>query len=109
MVRSSTRKLNRDPKVVQKIKEKKPPMDMVFFILVIAITCFGLVMLFSASYSYCYYRYGNSYFYIQRQFVWAVVGVVVMLVASRFPYKIFKRFSWVIYIVSCVLLAITLV
>lgn len=47
----------------------------------------GLVCLFSASYAVAYaYEDGNSTYYIFRQGVFAVAGVVVMLVLSKLNY-----------------------
>ena len=48
--------------------------DLTFLVMVILLLVFGLVMMFSASYAQGYYREGNSYHYIVRQLLWAVVG-----------------------------------
>ena len=54
--------------------------DVPFFLLVIIILTIGLVMLFSASYTYAYYNYnGDSAYFFKRQLVWSVIGVVAML------------------------------
>ena len=54
--------------------------DLTFLVMVILLLVFGLVMMFSASYAQGYYREGNSYHYIVRQLVWAVVGLAAMFV-----------------------------
>lgn len=64
--------------------------DIPFFALTIIILAIGLVMLFSASYPYSYFESGNSYHYFVRQLIFAVVGVVAMLIISKLNYKIFK-------------------
>ncbi len=78
--------------------KKRGKIDITFFSLVLILLTIGLVMLFSASYAYSYEYYGNSYKFISRQALFAVVGVVVMLWVSSWDYHIFKRFAWVIYI-----------
>lgn len=67
--------------------------DMPFFILLILILAVGLVSLFSASFAYSYYwNDGDSYYFIKRQLIFAVVGVVLMLFVSAFNYRILKNF-----------------
>ena len=69
----------------------------------------GLVMLFSASYAYSYYYYGNSYFFISRQAAFAVFGVVAMLVISTFDYHHFHKLAVVIFGIAVFLLVFLLV
>ena len=53
--------------------------DLTFLILVLLLLTIGLIMLFSASYAYAYYNRGNSFAFISNQLVYAVIGVVLML------------------------------
>lgn len=84
-------------------------MDMPLFFLILILLAIGLVMLFSASYAYCYFYFGNSYFFIQRQAMFAIVGVVVMLVVSTFDYHHFHKLAWPIFAVAVLLLLMVLV
>ena len=68
------------------------------------ISFFSLVMLFSASFSYAYVHYGNSFHFITKQALFAVAGVAVMLFVSKFDYHIYKRFAVPIYIVAIIML-----
>ena len=65
--------------------------DLPLVVLVITLVAFGLVMLFSASYAYAYYRFGDSYRYISNQLFFAVLGIIVMVAASMVDYHIFHR------------------
>ncbi len=68
--------------------------DMPFFVLLMLVLAVGLVSLFSASFAYAYYwNGGNSYHYIQRQAIFAIFGVVVMLFVSSVDYNSFKKFN----------------
>lgn len=87
---------------------KHASLDYVFLILVLTILTFGLVMLFSASYAYDYYHEGNSFYHISRQLVFAILGIVVMLVLSHIDYHIFIRFSLLIYAITLLCLVIVL-
>ncbi|MCC8016607.1 MAG: putative lipid II flippase FtsW, partial [Clostridiales bacterium] len=82
--------------------------DVPFFALVIVILAVGLVMLFSASYPYAYFKYGNSYHFFLRQFIFAVSGIVIMLIVSKLNFKIYKALSPVLLGVTLFLLVLVL-
>lgn len=93
----------------KRIKIEKNQMDMTFFILVLTLLSIGLIMLFSASYAYAYYnRGGNSFFFISRQLVFAIVGIVAMLIISRIDYHILQKFSLLILAGTIFLLVVVL-
>ncbi len=84
-------------------------MDITFFGLVAVLLTVGLVMLFSASYAYSYAYFGNSYRFISRQAIFAVVGFVLMILLSKVDYHIYRKFSWIIYFIAVVLLLVMLI
>lgn len=92
----------------KKDKIKNPLFDIPLFIIVMSLLVFGLVMLYSSSYAYAYYRWKDSTFYISKQLVFALMGVVAMLAASRVDYHIFKRLNMPIYFVTLGLLLFVL-
>ena len=71
--------------------------DLTFLVMVILLLVFGLVMMFSASYAQGYYREGNSYHYIVRQLLWAVVGLGAMFVFSRMDYHVWRKLAWPLF------------
>ena len=71
--------------------------DLTFLVMVILLLVFGLVMMFSASYAQGYYREGNSYHYIVRQLLWAVVGLGAMFVFSRLDYHVWRKLAWPLF------------
>lgn len=84
--------------------------DVPFFLLVIIILTIGLVMLFSASYTYAYYNYnGDSAYFFKRQLVWSVIGVVAMLLVSKVRYDYFKLFAIPAILLSTALLVLVLI
>ncbi|MCQ2448830.1 MAG: putative lipid II flippase FtsW [Clostridia bacterium] len=88
---------------------RRGKMDIPFFAFVLILLTTGLVMLFSSSYVYSYAYYGNSYRFILRQGMFAVIGVIAMLALSRLDYRILRKFAWLIYGGSVVLLLILLI
>lgn len=93
----------------RKIENKRGKMDLTFFSLVIILLTVGLVMLFSASYAYSLEYYGNSYKFIIRQAAFGIFGVVVMIGVSYIPYHFLKKFSWVVYIITVLMLIVLLI
>ena len=82
--------------------------DVPFFALVIIILSVGLVMLFSASYPYAYFKYGDSYHFFLKQFIFAAAGVLIMLVVSKLNFKIFKAITPYLLAVTLFLLVLVL-
>ncbi|MBO4467986.1 MAG: cell division protein FtsW [Clostridia bacterium] len=82
---------------------------MVFLATVLFLLTFGLVMLFSSSYAYAYERFGNSYKFISKQLIFAVIGVGLMLLISKINYHILRRFAIWIYGISIIMLLAVLV
>lgn len=84
-------------------------LDVPFLLLVMTILTIGLVMLFSASYTYAYYNeHGDSAYFFKRQFVFAVVGVIAMFLVSKVRYDYFKLFAIPAVLLSWFLLVIVL-
>ena len=85
-------------------------MDIPFFLLLIVIVSVGLVMLFSASYTYSYYnREGDSTYIFRRQVIFTIIGLVGMYAISRIRYEYFKVFALLGIIASVGLLLLVLV
>ena len=78
------------------------------FVATLAVTLvFGLVMLFSASYSSGYNsKYKDIYHYIGPQFMIAVVGFAAMLGISRINYRALRYGKTALYIVTIILMVI---
>ncbi len=62
--------------------------DVMFAALVLILVTVGLIAMYSASYPYAYtYKKGDSFFYVKRQIVFCLIGVVVMFIASKIRYQ----------------------
>ena len=81
-------------------------MDLPFLFLVLVLLVIGLIMLFSASYANAYYRYGSSYFFINKQAVFAVLGLAVMIALSYFDYHHFHKLAVPILLFSFAVLVL---
>lgn len=83
-------------------------LDVPFCMLIVLLLAIGITMMFSASYPVAFYEIGDSYYYLKRQLLFAVVGLAIMLAVSYFDYHHFHRFSALILGVSYMALVIVL-
>lgn len=66
-------------------------------------------MVYSASAVNALHDYGDAYFYLKRQLIFAVLGVISMFVVMNIDYWIWKKYAKVLLIVAFVLLIIVLI
>lgn len=82
--------------------------DIPFFALVIALVTIGLVMLFSATYPYALQNRGDSYYFFKRQLIFAVIGIVAMIVMSKVNYRLIKVIVKPLTVITILLLILVL-
>lgn len=92
-----------------KIFSVRSGMDMPFFLLVSILVVVGLVMMFSASYAFAYYTHGDSYYFLKRQLVFAVIGIIIMVLISYFDYHHLHKAAVIILGVAFMLLIVVLI
>ena len=85
-----------------------PALDVPFLAVLLALLCYGLLMLFSAGYAVALYRRGDAYTYIRPQLLFAVLGLAAMYAASLVDYHIWHRLAWPVLGVSLALLVVVL-
>lgn len=83
--------------------------DFILCITVLLLLALGLVMVLSASSPSSLADYGDSYQYFTKQAMFAVLGIIAMLVLSKIDYRFYKKFYKIIYIASiCMLLLVVI-
>lgn len=89
--------------------------NMTFLLSVVALLAFGLVMLFSASYVESYADYAGvedklgGYQVFVEQLVVAVLGLIVMWIASHVKIDVYRKLAGVLFVVSLVFLVYVLI
>ncbi len=91
--------------------QRKSYFDGPFFAVVMLLLSLGIVMVLSSSYARAYYdpsnvTGGKGYYYFVRQLVYALLGVAVMIVCSRLPMSIYRRYCVHFFVVTVILLAL---
>ena len=61
--------------------------DLPFCIIILILLTIGTIMMFSSSYAFAYYTQGDSYYFLWRQLIFVVLGIITMGVMSFFNYN----------------------
>ncbi len=95
----------------QRRKSRKvSSLDYSLLVVVAVLIGFGLVMLYSSSYYSAAINYnGNEAFFLKKQIVSTALGVIAMIFFIVVDYRVWKRFTWIIYVgaIGSVLLVLT--
>ncbi len=83
--------------------------DLPFCLIILVLLVIGMIMMFSASYPIAYYEMGDSYYYLKRQLLFAVLGVALMLGVSFFNYNKLHKVAPIVLGVSYAALMLVLI
>lgn len=71
----------------------------------IALSIFGLIMIYSSSYIWAEYKYGDPYKYVKNQGIFLCLGIILMFIISKIDYSnYYEKAKWIILI--CLLLLV---
>ena len=84
-------------------------MDFILLITVLVLLSLGVIMVLSASAPSALSTTGKSYTFFIKQFGCAIVGIVLMLFISKIDYRFYKKYYWIVYIFSVLILLLVLV
>ena len=85
------------------------PIDFTLLITILLLLCMGLTMVLSASSPSALAESGNSYAYFSKQLIFAVLGIVAMLIISKIDYRFYQKFYKHAWWVALILLALVLI
>lgn len=83
--------------------------DAVFLIIVLLLTLYGTVMVFSAGVAYAEKRYDDTYYFVKKQAIWILLGVAAMLSTSKVSINTYKKFTPHLYAITIALLILVLI
>ena len=72
---------------------------------VILLTCFGLIMLYSTSAYMAQIKYGDDMYFFKKQAFISAVCIVVMILISKIDYHILTKFVTILYAAAFILMA----
>jgi cell division protein FtsW len=87
----------------------KRRLDLILLMATLALVGMGVVMVYSTSAIIAGDRFGDPYYFLKKQALYAAIGFVLMILMMFFPYEILKRFAYPILILSILLLIAVLI
>lgn len=90
-------------------KPHQGPIDLVAFGAIMALLVIGIMTVFSASYTTALHMYGDPHYFIKRQLLWAVIGIIGMLVMMRVDYRKLRPWALPALLIAVLLLGVVLV
>ena len=92
-------------------KVRRGSFDAPFFTLALLLLAIGVLMVLSSSYARAYYdpggvTGGNAAYYFIRQLVFALLGIGAMLVLSRVPMELYRKYAFHFLALTLFLLAL---
>ena len=87
-------------------KRREDYYDFSLLAVIILLTGFGLVMLYSTTSYTASLKYGNDMYFFSRQAKYSLIAIVLAVLLSRVNYRILWYLSRVIYILALVLMAL---
>ena len=82
--------------------------DYSLLFIVLFLLGFGLVMIYSASSYEAFQEFKDAAYYLKKQLVAIVIGLVMMILVANIPYHFWERFYLLGYIVSMALVPLVL-
>ena len=76
-----------------------------FLIVTLALVWTGLIMVYSASAIYAFRWLGDSFYYLKRELIYCLVGLLGMVYWLNTDYRLLKKYSRVFILISFLLLA----
>ena len=92
--------------MTEKARKQFKEGDFILILLVLGLSIFGIVMVFSASYYNALSKFGNPYKYLIEDAVWVLIGWVCFAIFAFFDYHYLKIFAAPLVAVVLVLLAL---
>ena len=88
---------------------KNKNIDLILLISVIAISIFGIIMIYSSSNIWAEYKFNDAFKYLKMQGLFLIVGIVLMIIISKIPYKYYLDKANIILVICFVLLILVLI
>lgn len=83
--------------------------DFILCITVLLLLALGIIMVLSASAPSALSTTGNSYTFVKKQLLFAVIGLVAMFIISKVDYRFYKKYYWYAYVIGVIVLLLVVV
>lgn len=83
--------------------------DILLLSSVVALLSLGILMVYSASAVSAQVNFGDSFYFLKRQFIWASLGLLTMYFFMKLPYSTWPLWSKQVLFITIVLLVLVLI
>lgn len=83
--------------------------DLLLFITIITISLFGIIMIYSASYIWAEYKFNDPFKFVKHQCLFFIIGIIMMLITSKIPYKVYFEKANTLLLISIILLILVII
>ncbi len=88
---------------------QKKSFDFTLMVAVLILVIIGIIMVFSSSQYYSFYNFNqDSYRFLKKNLIWALIGMFAMIFTMNFNYNRYRKLAFPAYILSIVLLILVL-
>lgn len=92
------------------MKQSRPPStDLWLFACIIGLLAIGIVMVYSAGAVLAFREYGDSYYFVKRQLLFAGLGLAAMWFTASIDYRVWRKYAKPLLLICFVLLVAVLI
>lgn len=88
---------------------KKRPVDYGLLSVILFLAIFGLLMVYSASNVVAYYRYNDKAYFLKRQVLFMIIGLLGMYLMMKIELHKLKKYTSIFFLIAIILLIIVLI
>lgn len=95
-----------DKKYTFRSNKSRPP-DYLLILITAALLMLGLLMVYSTTFDWGYSNYGDPFYWVKRQVLWLMVGIIVAVVLAQMDYALWR--AWAVPLMGGTLVLLLLV
>ncbi|BFH61485.1 MULTISPECIES: stage V sporulation protein E [Paenibacillus] len=91
------------------MNKTRPAPDLWLFLCILSLLIVGMIMVYSAGSVLAFHEYGDSFYFVKRQLLFAGLGLAAMFFTASIDFRVWKKYAQIILIVCFALLVIVLI
>lgn len=84
-------------------------MDIQLLAIILLLSSFGLIMVYSSSFAYAILEYDKATYFFSRQLTWLILGLIILLFVSKIRYQLYGRWIKLLTLGLILLLILVLI
>ncbi|MGN1344992.1 MAG: FtsW/RodA/SpoVE family cell cycle protein, partial [Traorella sp.] len=84
-------------------------MKRTYLLSILLIVCIGLVEVYSASTMWAQFKYADPFYFVKRQIVFAIIGIICFFIMSRINLEQLRKYHFLILIISFISMVLVLI